>query len=184
VRLSLRVDRFRCKAQLIRCYRNVLHMGSRDGERDHPRVGGRRLDRECRGRCLGVGAAAEQGGGDGVDGQGAHDQHGVPGDRGVEPDLGLVEPEAVLRVGDRLRGFDRLPGARLPGSWSCSQAQTTRRHGGMSCLSGSRRRCWRQSQRAPEPLRLGVSVGTYGAQDAPAAPARHGRERTGLLTAG
>ena len=40
--------------------------------------------------------AAEQGGGDGADGQGAHDQHGVPGDGGVGADLGLVEPEAVL----------------------------------------------------------------------------------------
>jgi hypothetical protein len=33
----------------------------------------------------------------------------VTGDRGVEPDLGLVEAEAVLRGGYTLRGFDRLP---------------------------------------------------------------------------
>ena len=33
----------------------------------------------------------------------------MPGDRGVEPGLALVQAEAVLRVGDRLRGFDRLP---------------------------------------------------------------------------
>jgi hypothetical protein len=44
----------------------------------------------------GVGAAAEQGGGDGADGQGGHHQHGVPGDRVVEADLGLVEAEAAL----------------------------------------------------------------------------------------
>jgi hypothetical protein len=36
------------------------------------------------------------GGGDGADGQGGYDQHGVPGDRGVEPDPGLIEPEAIL----------------------------------------------------------------------------------------
>jgi hypothetical protein len=59
--------------------------------------------------CPGVGAAAEQNGGDGADGQGGHDQHGVPGDRGVEPDLGLIEAEAALRGSHTLRGFDRLP---------------------------------------------------------------------------
>ena len=72
--------------------------GFRDGQRDHPRVGGRRLVWECRGGCLGVGAAAEQGGGDGADGQGGHDQHGVPGDGGVEADLGLVSPVSALAV--------------------------------------------------------------------------------------
>jgi hypothetical protein len=41
-------------------------------------------------------AVPVQRGGDGADGQGGHDQHGVPGDRGVEADPGLVEPEAVL----------------------------------------------------------------------------------------
>ena len=59
-------------------------------------VTARELVRQYRGGCLGAGAAAQQGGGDGADGQGGHDQHGVPGDRGVEADLGLVEPEAVL----------------------------------------------------------------------------------------
>jgi hypothetical protein len=48
------------------------------------------------GRCLGVGAVPGLGGGDGADGQGGHDQHGVPGDGGVEPDLGLIQAEAVL----------------------------------------------------------------------------------------
>src|SRR5216683_1914054 len=47
-------------------------------------------------RRLGIGAVLEQGGGDGADRQGGHDQDGVPGDRGVEPDLGLVQPEVVL----------------------------------------------------------------------------------------
>jgi len=28
--------------------------------------------------------------------QGGHDQHGVPDDRGIEADLGLVQPEAAL----------------------------------------------------------------------------------------
>jgi hypothetical protein len=56
-----------------------------------------------------AGAVFEQGGSDGADREGGHDQHGVPADRGVEPDLRLVQPEAVLRVGGRLRVFDRLP---------------------------------------------------------------------------
>ena len=49
-----------------------------------------------RGRRLGVGAVLQQRGGDGADGQGGHDQHGVAEDRGVEPGLALVEAEAVL----------------------------------------------------------------------------------------
>jgi hypothetical protein len=53
---------------------------------------------------LGAGAAAQQRGGNGADGQGGHDQDGVPGDRGVEADLGLVEPEAALA---ELGGVDR-----------------------------------------------------------------------------
>jgi hypothetical protein len=83
--------------------------GLGDGERDHAGVGGRGLVWECRGGWLGAGAAAELGGGDGADGQGGHDQHGVPGDGGVEADLGLIEPEAALRGRHTLRGFDRLP---------------------------------------------------------------------------
>ena len=70
--------------------------GFGDGERDHPELGGWRLVRQCRSGRGGAGAAAEQGGGDGADGQGCHDQDGVPGDRGVQADLGLVEAEAVL----------------------------------------------------------------------------------------
>jgi hypothetical protein len=45
---------------------------------------------------LGAGAVAEQGGGDGADREGGYDQHGMPGDRGMQPDLRLVETEAVL----------------------------------------------------------------------------------------
>src|SRR5262245_50962321 len=45
--------------------------GLGDGERDHSRVGGRGLVRPDRGGCPGVGAAAEQGGGGGADGQAA-----------------------------------------------------------------------------------------------------------------
>jgi hypothetical protein len=70
--------------------------GFRDGERDHPQVGGRSLVRVGRSGRLGVGAAAEQGGSDRADGQGGHDQHGVPGDRGIEAGLGLAGAEAVL----------------------------------------------------------------------------------------
>ena len=70
--------------------------GLGDGERDHSRVGGRGLVRPDRAGCPGAGAAAEQGGGDGADGQGGHHQHGVPGDRVVQADLGLVEAEAAL----------------------------------------------------------------------------------------
>lgn len=70
--------------------------GLGDGERDHSGVGGRRLVWLDRGGCLGVGAPAEQGRGDGADGQRGHDQHGVPGDCVVEADLGLAEAEAAL----------------------------------------------------------------------------------------
>jgi hypothetical protein len=90
--------------------------GFRDGERDHPELSGRGLVRERWGGCLGVGAASEQGGGDGADGQGGHDQHGVPGDRGVEADLGLVEPEAVLAEFEIFFGRPAQPGcADQPG---------------------------------------------------------------------
>ena len=68
----------------------------RDGQRDHAGLGGRRLICPDGGRCLGVGAVLQQRGGDGADGEGGHDEHGVAGDRGVEPGLALVKAEAVL----------------------------------------------------------------------------------------
>ncbi len=68
----------------------------RDGQRDHPQVGGRPLTGADRFRCLGTGAVARQGGGHGADRQCGHYQHGVAGDRVIEADLGLVEAEAVL----------------------------------------------------------------------------------------
>src|ERR1039457_3183182 len=68
----------------------------RDGERDEAGVGGRRLVRAGRRRCLPVGLVAEKSGGDGADREGGAGQDGVPGDRGVEPDLGLVQAELVL----------------------------------------------------------------------------------------
>src|ERR1035437_2028352 len=52
--------------------------------------------RSDRSGCLGVGAVAEQGGGDGAGREGGHHQDAVPGDRGIQPDLGLVQPELVL----------------------------------------------------------------------------------------
>jgi hypothetical protein len=61
-----------------------------------PELGGRGLIWQDRRGCGGPGATAEQRGGDDADGQGSHDQHGVPTDRGVGADLELVEPEAVL----------------------------------------------------------------------------------------
>jgi hypothetical protein len=79
------------------------------GQRDHAGVGGRGLAGPERGRRLGVGAVPELGGGDGADGQGGHDQDGVPGDGGVEADLGFIQAEEVLRGRHTLRGFDRLP---------------------------------------------------------------------------
>jgi hypothetical protein len=68
----------------------------RDGQRDHPGIGRGRLIRPDRWRCLGIGGVAEQRGGDSADRQCGHDQHDMAGDRDVEPDLGLVKPEAVL----------------------------------------------------------------------------------------
>ena len=68
----------------------------RYGQREHPGVFRRRLVRDDRWRGLGAGAVFEQGGGDSADGQGCHHQHHVAGDRGVEPGLALVQPEAVL----------------------------------------------------------------------------------------
>src|SRR5207245_9034802 len=70
--------------------------GFGDGQRDHARGGWGWLARPDGRRRLGIGAVAQQGGGDGADSQGGHDQHGVAGDRGVEADLGLVQTEAVL----------------------------------------------------------------------------------------
>ena len=59
---------------------------------------------------LGAGAVVQQGGGDGADGQGGHDQDGVAGDRGVEPYLRLIQAEAVF-PGPELLFARRLPRA-------------------------------------------------------------------------
>lgn len=68
-----------------------------NGQRDHTGFGRWRLVGPDWGRCRGVGAVLDQGGGDGADGQG---EHGVAGDRGIEPGLALVEPETVLAEGE------------------------------------------------------------------------------------
>ena len=68
----------------------------RDGQRDHAGFRRWRLAGPDRGRCLGIGSVFHQRGGDGADRQRGHDQQGVADDRGVEPGLALVEPEAVL----------------------------------------------------------------------------------------
>jgi len=67
-----------------------------DGQRDHAGFGWWPLIGCVRWRGLGVGAGFEVGGGDHADGQGGHDQHGVPGDRGVKAGLALIEAEGVL----------------------------------------------------------------------------------------
>ena len=67
-----------------------------DGQRDHPGAGWWQLAGPDRWRGLGVSAFPQLRGGGGADSQGRHDQHGVPGDGGVEADLGLIQPEAVL----------------------------------------------------------------------------------------
>src|SRR5271163_807551 len=59
-----------------------------DGERDQAGLAGRRLVWSGGRRCLG--------GGDGADSEGAHDEHEVAADRGVEPGLALVQAEVVL----------------------------------------------------------------------------------------
>jgi hypothetical protein len=84
--------------------------GFRDGERDHPELVWPGLVWERWGWCGGAGAAAAQGGRDGTDGQGGHDQDGVPGDRGVEADLGLVEPETALPELEIFFGRPSQPG--------------------------------------------------------------------------
>ena len=68
----------------------------RDGERDHAGTGGRGLVRPHGRWRLRAGPVTQEGGGDGADREGGHDQDSVPGDRMVEPDLGLVQPELVL----------------------------------------------------------------------------------------
>ena len=62
----------------------------RNGQRDHPGIGGRRLIRPDGRRHLGIGAVFEQRGGDGADRQGGHHQHDMACDRDIEPDLALV----------------------------------------------------------------------------------------------
>jgi hypothetical protein len=89
-----------------------------DGERDHPRVGRRGLIGDGRRRGLGIGAVLEQGGGDGADGQGGHDQHEVAEDRGVEPGLALVQAEAVLPEPEVLLSRPPL----MPMKWNLSLA--------------------------------------------------------------
>jgi hypothetical protein len=78
-----------------------------DGERDQPGVGGRLFVGPGGRRSLRVGAVPQLGGGDGADGEGGHDQHDVPQDRGVEAGLALVQAEAALPELEAL--FSRPP---------------------------------------------------------------------------
>jgi hypothetical protein len=89
--------------------------GLGDGQRSHSRIGGQGLVWPDRGGCPCAGAA-EQGGCDGAYGQGGHDQHSVPGDRGMQPDLGLIEPEAAFPGSEILFNRPAAPGrADQPG---------------------------------------------------------------------
>jgi hypothetical protein len=72
----------------------VLDLG--DGQRDHPGLGRGRLAGCYRCWRPGIGAVFQEGSGHGADRQGGHHQDDVAGDRGVEPDLALVQAEAVL----------------------------------------------------------------------------------------
>lgn len=69
-------------------------------------------EQDGRRRCLRVGAFPEPGSGDGADGEGRHDEHQVAADRGVEPDLALVEAEVVLGELEAL--LSPISGAPLP----------------------------------------------------------------------
>jgi hypothetical protein len=157
--------------------------GFGDGERNHPGVGGRRLIREYRCGCLGAGTAAQQGGGDGADGRSGHDQHGVPGDRGIQADLGLVEPEAVL---SRIRNLPRRASAARPRGLAGTGTPAGRRAGSSS---ERRARRWsggggsagdaagRRCPATPSVPALPLGSGP-GRADLPAAPAQPG---SGLL---
>jgi hypothetical protein len=90
--------------------------GLGDGERDHSRVGGRGLIWPDRGGCPGVGAAAEQGGGDRADGQGGHDQHGVPGDRVIEADPAFPSPVTPDGTGSLGFSLSFAPSRAGPGN--------------------------------------------------------------------
>ena len=82
----------------------------RDGQRDQAGIGRRQVIRAGRRRGPGVGSRAGLGGGDDADGERGHDRHGVPGDRGVQPDLGLVRAEVVLAELKALLGRPAQPG--------------------------------------------------------------------------
>ena len=70
--------------------------GLGDGKRDKARVGGWRVTWPGWRRGLGAGAVLEHRCGDGADREDGHDQHEVAQDRGVEPGLALVQPDAAL----------------------------------------------------------------------------------------
>jgi hypothetical protein len=81
-----------------------------DGQRDEAGASGRRcVGPGWRGR-LGIGAVPQLGGGDGADRQGGHDQDDVPQDRGVEPDLALVQAEAAFSQLEALLNGPSQPG--------------------------------------------------------------------------
>ena len=88
----------------------------RDGQRDHAGVRWRCLTGPDGSGRLGISTVLEQGGGDGADRQRGHHQDGVPADRGVKPDLGLVQPEVVLAELEVLSGRPAQPGGADAGS--------------------------------------------------------------------
>jgi hypothetical protein len=74
----------------------VVYNFGREDTANRAGFGGRWLVGPDRRRYLGIGAVPDHGAGDGAYGQRGHHQHDVAGDRGIEPGLALVEPEAVL----------------------------------------------------------------------------------------
>ncbi len=63
----------------------------RDRQRDHPGIRRRSLVRDEGWRDLGIGAVAQQRGGDRADRQRGYHQHDVADDRGIEPGLALIQ---------------------------------------------------------------------------------------------
>jgi hypothetical protein len=80
-----------------------------------PGSGGSLAGPDWRG-CLGIGAVAQRGSGDGTCRQRGHDQDGVTGDCVIEPELGFVQAQVVLAQFKAFFGWPAQPGgADQPG---------------------------------------------------------------------
>jgi hypothetical protein len=81
---------------------------------DHGRIGGWRLIGGHRHGRLRAGLVPQECGGDGADGLGGQDQDGVSQDCVVEPELGLIQAEAVLAELEFLFHWPPEPGGAVP----------------------------------------------------------------------